>query len=400
VEEAENVAAALSEGAEKLPMLTDSWPAKAEAQPPTNSVLAEMSTPEGVATTEVTKGGDLPPSPPPLFQRLTASPPCDEAKTDEGPKEEFTFPEAPFEVAQEPIPEPATPQADVAGVATTDKSAQEAMPKAFEDQDFLSEKFEEVLLPAEELPHAGILEDLAALPPGVSAPLQSEESSSSRQQDGSFSLQQQTCSAPAPEQLVAPPAPSPPEAARMKPKASCPPPIEPRRRASIHQHRDDRHRASSGRAGRVIVITALLATLTGGGSYLYFTDPQQQSVNSPQQGASTPIVRTEDRMKPDRPSTSISNSHPSSHTEIPSLVPLSPATALASEAAVAATPPMPEDAAHPEESPAAYRVLPGDTLWGIAQRRTGNPFFYRQIAQENAIGNPHLIHPGQIISLP
>jgi len=39
----------------------------------------------------------------------------------------------------------------------------------------------------------------------------------------------------------------------------------------------------------------------------------------------------------------------------------------------------------------------GDTLWGISERFTGNPFNYRSLAEINAIPDPDLIHEGRSI---
>jgi chemotaxis signal transduction protein len=44
-----------------------------------------------------------------------------------------------------------------------------------------------------------------------------------------------------------------------------------------------------------------------------------------------------------------------------------------------------------------YIVKKGDTLWGISERFTGNPFNYPRIAGENLIENPDLIFPEQKI---
>jgi nucleoid-associated protein YgaU len=46
-----------------------------------------------------------------------------------------------------------------------------------------------------------------------------------------------------------------------------------------------------------------------------------------------------------------------------------------------------------------YVVTEGDTLWGIAERFTGNPFNFPRLAGENRIVNPDLIFPGQKIYL-
>lgn len=46
-----------------------------------------------------------------------------------------------------------------------------------------------------------------------------------------------------------------------------------------------------------------------------------------------------------------------------------------------------------------YIVTKGDTLWGICERFTGNPFNYPRVASDNRIANPDLIFPGQKIML-
>ncbi len=46
-----------------------------------------------------------------------------------------------------------------------------------------------------------------------------------------------------------------------------------------------------------------------------------------------------------------------------------------------------------------YIVRPGDTLWHISGRFTGNPRNYPHIAGDNRIANPDLIFPDQHIRL-
>jgi len=48
---------------------------------------------------------------------------------------------------------------------------------------------------------------------------------------------------------------------------------------------------------------------------------------------------------------------------------------------------------------APYVVKEGDTLWDIAQRLTGDPFNYHNLAGRNLIKNPDLIFPGQTIQI-
>lgn len=46
-----------------------------------------------------------------------------------------------------------------------------------------------------------------------------------------------------------------------------------------------------------------------------------------------------------------------------------------------------------------YTVKVGDTLWDIAQRFTGDPLNYHNIAGKNLIKNPDLIFPGQTLQV-
>lgn len=57
------------------------------------------------------------------------------------------------------------------------------------------------------------------------------------------------------------------------------------------------------------------------------------------------------------------------------------------------------DAGETIEEVVEYTVVRGDTLWAIARRFTSNPFRYREIASDNDLRNPHLIFPGQHLTL-
>jgi len=59
----------------------------------------------------------------------------------------------------------------------------------------------------------------------------------------------------------------------------------------------------------------------------------------------------------------------------------------------------------PKPAPAAvrqHRVVPGDTLWGIAARYLGNGIRWPEIFRLNQgqIRNPHWIYPGQVFKIP
>jgi nucleoid-associated protein YgaU len=51
-------------------------------------------------------------------------------------------------------------------------------------------------------------------------------------------------------------------------------------------------------------------------------------------------------------------------------------------------------------SGASYTVVKGDTLWDIAIRAYGDGYRWVDIAQENELANPDLIHPGNVFVLP
>ena len=55
----------------------------------------------------------------------------------------------------------------------------------------------------------------------------------------------------------------------------------------------------------------------------------------------------------------------------------------------------------PAQEPTGYKVVKGDTLWGISGAKLNDPFLWPGIWKENPdISNPHLIYPGQVISIP
>ncbi len=49
---------------------------------------------------------------------------------------------------------------------------------------------------------------------------------------------------------------------------------------------------------------------------------------------------------------------------------------------------------------ATYEVVKGDNLWEIAVRAYGDGYRWSEIARENNLGNPNLIHSGNILILP
>jgi len=51
-------------------------------------------------------------------------------------------------------------------------------------------------------------------------------------------------------------------------------------------------------------------------------------------------------------------------------------------------------------SGATYEVVAGDNLWEIAVRAYGDGYRWVDIARENNLVNPNIIHPGNILSLP
>lgn len=51
-------------------------------------------------------------------------------------------------------------------------------------------------------------------------------------------------------------------------------------------------------------------------------------------------------------------------------------------------------------SGATYTAVPGDSLWNIAVRAYGDGYRWVDIAQENELVNPDLIHAGNVLVLP
>lgn len=49
---------------------------------------------------------------------------------------------------------------------------------------------------------------------------------------------------------------------------------------------------------------------------------------------------------------------------------------------------------------ATYTVQPGDTLWAVAVRAYGDGYMWVNIASENSLVNPNVIHAGNVLSLP
>jgi nucleoid-associated protein YgaU len=51
-------------------------------------------------------------------------------------------------------------------------------------------------------------------------------------------------------------------------------------------------------------------------------------------------------------------------------------------------------------SGATYTVVKGDSLWTIAVRAYGDGYKWVEIARENTLANPDIIHPGNVLTLP
>ncbi len=53
-----------------------------------------------------------------------------------------------------------------------------------------------------------------------------------------------------------------------------------------------------------------------------------------------------------------------------------------------------------EEAARIYTIKKGDTLWGISERFLADPYYWPNLWSHNpAVGNPHLIYPGQRIAI-
>jgi nucleoid-associated protein YgaU len=48
----------------------------------------------------------------------------------------------------------------------------------------------------------------------------------------------------------------------------------------------------------------------------------------------------------------------------------------------------------------SYTVVKGDTLWNISVRAYGDGYKWSEIAKANKLGNPNLIHAGNVLTLP
>lgn len=50
--------------------------------------------------------------------------------------------------------------------------------------------------------------------------------------------------------------------------------------------------------------------------------------------------------------------------------------------------------------PAQYTIAPGDDLWAIAEKFYKDPYKWVDIAKENKLENPDLIHSGNVLTIP
>ena len=48
----------------------------------------------------------------------------------------------------------------------------------------------------------------------------------------------------------------------------------------------------------------------------------------------------------------------------------------------------------------SYTVVHGDNLWNVAVRAYGDGYKWVEIAKANNLGNPNVIHPGNVLTLP
>jgi chemotaxis signal transduction protein/LysM repeat protein len=89
---------------------------------------------------------------------------------------------------------------------------------------------------------------------------------------------------------------------------------------------------------------------------------------------------------------------PSTHQTAANALQQTSAPQTVAQAATPLPQPAPPTSTQPAGSP-LYVVKDGDTLWDIAQRFTGNPLNYRNLAGRNFILNPDLIFPGETIQI-
>ncbi len=90
-------------------------------------------------------------------------------------------------------------------------------------------------------------------------------------------------------------------------------------------------------------------------------------------------------------------------SQVPTPAPTAAEAETATKVAEATATPTPTtEETNPTEaiSAATYRVVKGDSLWKIAVRAYGDGYKWVQIAKENKLKNPNLIHPGNVFILP